>query len=118
MVVASPPLPDNTTLAANLREFADVLTQQQADGFRISAYRRAADVAAGLSQSVSEILKASGREGLTALPGIGLGICVRFGGDGHDGTLVATGTNSWGARTRKAVSNHSGNRQGIGDPPP
>jgi len=74
MVVASPPLPDNATLAANLGEFADVLAQQQADGFRISAYRRAAFVVAGLSQSVSEILKASGREGLTALPGIGLGI--------------------------------------------
>ena len=36
MVAASSPLPDNATLAANLREFADVLTQQQADGFRIS----------------------------------------------------------------------------------
>ena len=72
MVAASPPLPDFATLAANLREFADVLTQQQADGFRISAYWRAADVVAGLSQPVSEILKTSGREGLTALPGIGL----------------------------------------------
>ena len=76
MVAAGPPLPDNATLAANLREFADVLTQQQADGFRISAYRRAADVVAGLSQPVSEILKTSGREGLTALPGIGLGIAA------------------------------------------
>ena len=33
------------------------------------------------------------------------------------GTWVATGANSWGARTGKAVSNHSGNWQGIGDPP-
>jgi len=70
MVVASPPLPDNATLAANHREFADVLTQQQADGFRISAYRPAADVVAGLSQPVSEILERSGRERLTALPGM------------------------------------------------
>ena len=74
MVVASPPLPDNATLAANLREFADILTQQQADGFRISAYRRTADVVASLTQPVSENLKTSGREGLTALPGIGQGI--------------------------------------------
>ena len=74
MVVAIPPLPDNATLAANLREFADVLTQQQADGFRISAYRRAAGVVASLTQPVSEILMTSGREGLFALPGIGQGI--------------------------------------------
>ena len=64
MVVASPPLPDNATLAANLREFADVLTQHEADGFRISADRRAADVVASLTQPVGEILKTSGREGL------------------------------------------------------
>jgi DNA polymerase (family X) len=71
MVVASSPIPENATFAANLREFADVLTQQQADGFRISAYRRAADVVASLAQPVSEILKTSGREGLLGLPGIG-----------------------------------------------
>jgi DNA polymerase/3'-5' exonuclease PolX len=32
----------NETIAGKLREMADVLEQQQADGFRISAYRRAA----------------------------------------------------------------------------
>ena len=74
MVVATPPLPDNATLAANLREFADVLTQQQAGGFRISPFRRASDVVASLAKPVSEILKTSGREGLFALPGIGQGI--------------------------------------------
>ena len=62
MVIPGAPLPDNATLAANLREFADILTQQQADGFRISAYRRAADVVASLTQPVSETLKTSGHE--------------------------------------------------------
>lgn len=31
----------NSVLAANLREFGDLLEQQGADGFRIAAYRRA-----------------------------------------------------------------------------
>jgi hypothetical protein len=52
----------------------DLLAQQDADGFRVAACRRAAGVVAGLSRSVAEILATEGREGLIALPGSGGGI--------------------------------------------
>jgi hypothetical protein len=65
---------ENAVLAANLRELADLLAQQEADGFRVSAYRRAADVMENLDRPAREILASEGREGLIALPGIGGGI--------------------------------------------
>jgi hypothetical protein len=77
--------PENAVLAANLREYADLLAQQGADGFRVAAYRRAADVVAGLTQPVSEIVRTSGREGLMALPTIGRGIAAALA------EMVATG---------------------------
>jgi hypothetical protein len=64
----------NATLAANLREVADLLEQQDADGFRVSAYRKAADTIDGLDRPVRGVLAAGGREALVALPNIGRGI--------------------------------------------
>ena len=64
----------NLVLAATLSEFADLLEQQQADGFRVAAYRRAAETLEQLPRPVSEILASEGREGLTELPGIGRAI--------------------------------------------
>ena len=64
----------NATLAANLRELADLLEQQDADGFRVSAYRNAADTVDGLDRPVRDILAAGGSEALVALPNIGRGI--------------------------------------------
>ena len=64
----------NATLAANLRELASLLEQQNADGFRVSAYRRAADTIDGLNRTVRDLLATGGREALVALPNIGRGI--------------------------------------------
>ncbi len=61
----------NQALAGRLRDYASLLEQQEADGFRIAAYRRAADVVARLDRPVSEILARGGREALVALPAIG-----------------------------------------------
>jgi hypothetical protein len=58
-------------LAANLREYADLLEQQQADSFRIAAYRHAADVLEGLERPAAEVLARGGRKALEALPAIG-----------------------------------------------
>lgn len=72
-----PEAPDtfsNAILAANLRELADLLEQQDADGFRVSAYRNAADTVDGLDRPVRDILAAGGSEALVALPNIGRGI--------------------------------------------
>jgi DNA polymerase/3'-5' exonuclease PolX len=61
----------NERVAARLREAAELLEQQQANPFRVSAYRRAADTVAGLDEDVAALLEREGIEGLDALPGIG-----------------------------------------------
>jgi hypothetical protein len=65
------PHPDNITIAARLRELAELLEEQQANPFRVRAYRRAADTVDALSEPLSALAAHSGRKGLTALPGIG-----------------------------------------------
>lgn len=70
-------MPDRTfnlTIAANLREVADLLAQQGANPFRVNAYRRAADTVETLPADVNEILEKEGVEGLVALPTVGSGV--------------------------------------------
>jgi len=71
-----PVQPSNAALAARLRELADLLTQQGADGFRVAAWRRGAEIVDGLDRPVAEILAQQGRDGLVILPGIGYGIAA------------------------------------------
>lgn len=66
--------PVNDVIAGKLREMADVLEQQRADGFRIAAYRRAADTLETLRQPVEDIVRIEGLPGLVELPSIGRGI--------------------------------------------
>jgi putative hydrolase len=66
----------NETIAGKLREMADVLEQQEADGFRISAYRRAAGTVESLTSTIGDIARADGLDGLMALPAIGRGIAL------------------------------------------
>jgi hypothetical protein len=54
-----------------LREAAELLERQQANPFRVNAYRRAAETLAGLDEDVAALLEQQGIEGLDALPGIG-----------------------------------------------
>jgi DNA polymerase (family X) len=61
----------NQEIARRLREAADLLEQQQANPFRVGAYRRAAEAVAGLEEDVAALLEREGVEGLEALPGIG-----------------------------------------------
>ena len=63
--------PPNTALAEQLRDYADLLEQQEADAFRVGAYRRAADVVGALDRPAGEILAMGGREALLALPAVG-----------------------------------------------
>lgn len=53
---------------------ADLLEQQQANPFRVTAYRRAARTVAGHPDPVAGIDQREGPEGLDELPGIGQGI--------------------------------------------
>lgn len=65
---------DNAILAANLRDFSDLLSQQDAERFRIAAYRKAADTVDALDRPVRDILANQGQEALVALSNIGRGI--------------------------------------------
>ncbi len=69
-------LADNAVIAANLREYADLLEQQGADGFRIAAYRRAGATLEILDKPAGRILAGNGTKGLIALPGIGRSIAA------------------------------------------
>jgi putative hydrolase len=57
-----------------LRDCADLLDEQQANPFRINAYRRAADTLEELEVDARELLREQGVEGLIALPAIGTGL--------------------------------------------
>jgi hypothetical protein len=61
----------NALVAARLDEVAALLESQQANRFRVEAYRRAADVVRGLDRSVAEILWTQGLQGLERLPAVG-----------------------------------------------
>lgn len=65
---------DNEVIAGKLDEMADILEQQQADGYRVSAYRRAARTVASLERPIDSIVREAGIAGLVELPGIGRGI--------------------------------------------
>lgn len=67
---------DNQTIAAKLRELADLLEQQQANPFRVNAYRRAARTIAGHGEALSALLEREGLEGLERLPGVGHSIAL------------------------------------------
>ena len=64
----------NRIIAANLAEMADLLEQQEADGFRVQAYRHAADQVETMHQDLAAILAEDGLKGLIALPAIGTSI--------------------------------------------
>jgi putative hydrolase len=61
----------NMSVASRLREAADLLAQQEANPFRVSAYRKAADTVANLDERISDVLSREGEDGLTELPHIG-----------------------------------------------
>jgi putative hydrolase len=64
----------NADAAEKLRELADLLEQQQANPFRVRAYRRAAETVESCEQDIREILAREGVAGLDELPFIGSGI--------------------------------------------
>jgi DNA polymerase (family X) len=61
-------------MATLLQEAATLLAAQQANSFRVSAYRKAADTITRLPDSVRALFEREGRAGLDALPAIGRGI--------------------------------------------
>lgn len=64
----------NQQIAGRLDEVAGMLAEQEANRFRVQAYRRAAETVRGLHEPVSEIFSKEGQDGLEKLPGIGKSI--------------------------------------------
>ena len=66
----------NPQVADKLRQAADLLAQQGANPFRVSAYRRAAEAITRENRDLRDILDREGPAGLVALPRIGRGIAA------------------------------------------
>lgn len=64
-------MPENDEIASLLERVADLLEAQGADGFRVRAYRAAADTVRHEHRSVAEIALHEGLTGLASLPAIG-----------------------------------------------
>ena len=67
---------DNQAIADKLLELADLLEQQNANPFRVNAYRRAARTVAAQGEPLSDLAEREGTEGLDALPTIGRSIAL------------------------------------------
>jgi DNA polymerase/3'-5' exonuclease PolX len=61
----------NAVIATRLEEVADILEAQQANPYRVQAYRRAATTVRNCDRPMDEIVREEGVEGLQRLPGIG-----------------------------------------------
>lgn len=61
----------NADVATRLEEIARLLQEQDANPYRVDAYRRAADTVRGLPRSVELIYREEGLEGLDRIPTIG-----------------------------------------------
>lgn len=66
--------PTNAEIADELDQIADLLAAQDADRFRIQAYRDGANMVRKADQSLAKLARAEGEKGLRALPHIGAGI--------------------------------------------
>jgi hypothetical protein len=62
---------DNTTVAQKLADYATYLEAEDANVYRVRAYRRAADSVRALDRPLAEVFAAEGRDGLEQLPGVG-----------------------------------------------
>jgi hypothetical protein len=70
------PFSSNRQIAMKLVQAADLLEQQGANPFRVSAYRRAGETVSRLAQDIRELAEAEGNAGLIKLPNIGKGIAT------------------------------------------
>jgi putative hydrolase len=84
----------NTFVVQQLREIADLLEQQEANRFRVAAYRKAAESIESVAHDVGLIFRTEGFQGLTALPGIGTQIA------GTIAEIIRTGRSSQLERLR------------------
>ncbi len=80
--------PSNAEIADRLDRVAELLTAQEANLFRVRAYRHGADVIRGLREPVAKTLQSQGREGLVRLEGIGKRLAAAVCEIVHTGRLL------------------------------
>src|SRR5438874_13094368 len=68
--------PTNAQIAAVLERIANLLEAQEANPFRVRAYREAAQTIRNIDQSASQLLSQGQGDDLRALPHIGEGIAA------------------------------------------
>jgi putative hydrolase len=66
----------NQQITLKLAQAADLLEQQGANPFRVSAYRRASETVSRLTGDIRALVEAEGAAGLVKLPNIGKGIAA------------------------------------------
>lgn len=64
----------NAAIAQKLEQVAELLEQQEANPFRVQAYRHAAEVVRGLPRPAADLARDEGLDGFDRLPGIGMGL--------------------------------------------
>ena len=97
----------NARIADRLREMAELLTAQQANPFRIQAYRRAADRVDRLDRDVGDILAEGGRDALEALPDIGDALALAIEQMVRTGRWPQLEPDAWGGRSGERCSARS-----------
>ena len=80
-------VPNNKELACCLEDVAELLEAQDANPYRVLAYRTAATTLRNLDRPVDKILEVEGLEGLIRLPGIGQSIARSLEQLVHTGKL-------------------------------
>ncbi|NNF44885.1 MAG: DNA-binding protein [Phycisphaerales bacterium] len=78
----------NDEIAARMEEVADLLERQQANVFRVQAYRTAARTLRRLARPVVALIEEEGLAGLQALPGIGVSLARSIDQLAHTGNLT------------------------------
>jgi putative hydrolase len=87
----------NKLIAEHLREIAALLEQQEANRFRVAAYRKAAQTIEALPHDVGLLFRTEGFQGLTSLPGVGTQI------GGTIAEMIRTGQSSQLERLRGTI---------------
>jgi DNA polymerase (family 10) len=90
--------PANSEIAGILEEIADLLETQDANPFRVRAYRQGARSVQEFQKSIADLVRHGGRQALTRLSGIGSGLA------GTIEEYVQTGRSSQLDRLRGEVS--------------
>ncbi len=66
--------PTNDEIADVLNQIADLLEADEANRFKVEAYREGASTVRSLDESVADIVREGGEEALEGLPNVGEGI--------------------------------------------